>query len=64
MNRVDKIIACRPSIASKDMMNISDEEKFQNEVLRPILMFQNNLLIRLFLSKCKNYKINFTQFNT
>ena len=63
MNRVDKIIACRPSIASKDMINISDEEKFQNEVLRPILKFQNNLLIRLFLSKCKNYKINFTHFN-
>ena len=63
MNRVDKIIACRPSIASKDMIHMSDEEKFQNEVLRPILKFQNNLLIRLFLSKCKNYKINFTHFN-
>ena len=64
MNRVDKIIACRPSVASKDMIHMSDEEKFQNEVLRPILKFQNNLLIKLFLSKCKNYKLNFTQFNT
>ena len=64
MNRVEKVIACRPTIASKDSINISSEEKFQNEVLRPILKFQNNLLIKLFLSKCENYKINFTQLNT
>ena len=64
MNRVEKVIACRPTISSKDSINISSEEKFQNEVLRPILKFQNNLLIKLFLSKCENYKINFTQLNT
>ena len=64
MNRVDKIIACRPNVESKDSINISNEEKFQNEVLRPILKFQNNLLLQLFISKCEKYKINFSEFNT
>ena len=64
MTRFDKIIACRSVIVSKDTINISDEEKFQNEVLRPILKFQNKLLIKLFLYKCKKYKINFNQFNS
>ena len=63
MNRVDKIIACRPFVASKDSINISDQEKFQNEVIRPILKFQNNLLLKLFISKCEKFKINFYEFS-
>ena len=35
-----------PSIAKKD--NISTEEKFQNEVLRPIIKLQNNLISSYF----------------
>ena len=64
MNRADKIKACRPHITIKEFKNTSDEEQFQNQVLRPILKFQNKLLIKLFLSNCKTYKINFTEFNS
>ena len=64
MNRTDKIKACRPHITLKKSKNTSDEEQFQNQVLRPILKFQNELFIKLFLSNCKTYKINYTEFNT
>ena len=64
MNRADKIKGCRPHIASKESKKTSDEEQFQNQVIRPILKFQNELFIKLFLSICKTYKINFTEFNS
>ena len=64
MNRADKIKACRSHITLKNSKNISNEEHFQNQVLRPILKFQNELFIKLFLSNCKTYKINFTEFNS
>ena len=64
MNRADKIKGCRPHITSKESKNTSDEEQFQNQVIRPILKFQNELFIKLFLSNCKTYKINFTEFNS
>ena len=64
MNRADKIKGCRPHIASKESKKTSDEEQFQNQVIRPILKFQNELCIKLFLSYCKTYKINFTEFNS
>ena len=64
MNREYKIKGCRPHIAWNESTNTSDEEQFQNEVIRPILKFQNELFIKLFLSNCKTYKINFTEFNS
>ena len=64
MNRDDKIKGCRPHIASKESKNTSDEEQFQNQVIRPIIKFQNELFIKLFLSNCKTYKIKFTEFNS
>ncbi len=64
MNRADKIKACLPHITIKESKNTSGEEQFQNQVLRPILKFQNELFIKLFLSNCKTYKINFTELNT
>ena len=63
MNRTNKIKACRTHIITKESKKTSDEEQFQNQVLRPILKFQNELFIKLFLSNCKTYKINFTEFN-
>ena len=64
MNRAEKIMACRPHITIKELKNTSVEEQFQNQVLRPILKFQNELFIKLFLSNCKAHKINFTKLNT
>ena len=64
MNRADKIRACRSHIIVKESKKTSDEEQFQNQVLRPILKFQNKLFIKLFLYNCNTYKINFTEFNS
>ena len=64
MNRSDKIKACRPHITLKKSTKTSDEEQYQNQVIRPILKFQNELFIKLFLSNCKTYKINFTEFSS
>ena len=64
MNRANKIKACRPHITLKESKQISDEEQFQNQVLRPILKFQNELFIKLFLSNCNTYNINFSEFNS
>ena len=64
MNRKDKVKELRPHISSKEYKNISDEEQFQNQVIRPILKFQNELFIKLFLSNCNTYNINYTEFNS
>ena len=61
MNRADRIKGYRPHIALNESKNTSDEEQFQNQVIRPILKFQNELFIKLFLSNCKTYKINFKE---
>jgi len=44
MNRKDKIIDLRPDLALSDE-STGELELFQNKVLRPILKFQNNLLV-------------------
>lgn len=40
----------------------SEEEQFQNEVLRPILKFQNDLILLSFQSYLSINKINFNSF--
>ena len=64
MNRADKIKKYRLNIPLKESNKTSCEGQFQNQVLRPILKFQNELFIKLFLSNCKTHKINFTEFNS
>ena len=64
MNRADKIKKYRLHIPLKESNKTSGEERFQNQVLRPILKFQNELFIKLFLSNCKTHKINFKEFNS
>jgi len=47
----------RPDILTKKInADMSSEEYFQNTVLRPIIKFQNDLLISVFLQFCKKYK--------
>ena len=47
----------RPDILSKTInKEMSSEEYFQNTVLRPIIKFQNDLLIAVFLQFCIKYK--------
>lgn len=45
MNRDDMIKDLRPALQLKQ--GLSEVERFQNEVLRPILKFQNDLLLML-----------------
>ena len=51
-DRTSKILAIRPEIPSARFdENTSDDERFQNETLRPVIKFQNHLFIEAF----KNY---------
>lgn len=58
MDRTQKLQSIRPIIASaKIMPNMSEDERFQNETLRPILKLQNDLLLASFqnyINKMKN----------
>jgi hypothetical protein len=57
MNRSDQVLALRPIIDKLDSDRIPlRDELFQNEVLRPILKFQNPLLIDYFIHQCISYK--------
>jgi len=52
MNRTEQLLACRPKISSAKFHDgMSTDERFQNATLRPIIKFQNDLLIEVF----KNY---------
>ena len=54
----------RPDILTKKInADMSSEEYFQNTVLRPIIKFQNDLLISVFLQFCKKYKNIFFDFH-
>ena len=55
----------RPDILTKTIKTeMSSEEYFQNTVLRPIIKFQNDLLIAVFLQFCKKYKNVFFDLST
>ena len=49
----------RPVLKTLINSNTSDLERFQNEVLRPIIKMQNNLLVALFKNYIRNRKIEF-----
>ena len=57
-DRSEDLLGLRPEIPSARISpNMTDEERFQNETLRPIIKFQNDLLIaafRNYVSKHKN----------
>ena len=66
-DRDERLLRQRPDLpSSKIKDNMSSEEYFQNAVLRPILKFQNDILIEVFktyISKRKNvyYTLNQNQ---
>ena len=50
--RSDDLLSLRPEIPSARISpNMTDEERFQNQTLRPVIKFQNEL----FLAAFKNY---------
>ena len=56
-SRESSLKSLRPDVLTKTIKSeMSSEEYFQNTVLRPIIKFQNDLLIAVFLQFCTNYK--------
>ncbi|HEA23351.1 MAG TPA: glyoxalase [Pricia antarctica] len=56
-DRSDYLLSIRPEIPSaKVTENMSDDEKFQNGVLRPIIKFQNPLIIAMFSNYITKFK--------
>lgn len=60
MDRSQKLLAIRPLIPSaKILPNMSEEERFQNETLRPLLKLQNDLMLASFQNYIKKGKNKF-----
>ena len=56
-NRTSSLLAIRPNIDTIDKsLKTKDVEVFQNNVLRPILKFQNDLLLQIFIDYANQYK--------
>ena len=56
-DRTSSLLAIRPNIDSIDKsLKTKDVEAFQNNVLRPILKFQNDLLLQIFIDYANQYK--------
>lgn len=55
MNREENLQKIRPTI-NLEIQAESEVERFQNEVLRPILKLQNDLLIQIFIQYCHQRK--------
>ena len=51
----------RPVLKNLINSNTSDLERFQNEVIRPIIKMQNNLLVAFFNNYIRNIKIEFNK---
>lgn len=59
-DRTSDLLAIRPEIHSaKFDQNTGSEERFQNETLRPILKFQNFLVIEVFKNYIQKHKNTF-----
>jgi hypothetical protein len=62
--RDKNIVLLRPEVNSnKNISYKNDIEKFQNIVLRPILKFQNDLLLELFIFEFEKTKTKFDLIN-
>ena len=56
-DRTFLLLAIRPNLNSLDKdLNTKEIETFQNDVLLPILKFQNDLLLQIFIDYVKQYK--------
>ena len=56
-DRTSSLLAIRPNIDTIDKsLKTKDVEASQNNVLRPILKFQNDLLLQIFIDYANKYK--------
>ena len=60
--RTALILATREANLGLILENSSTEESFQNQTLRPILKFQNEIIVEIFAHYIAEYKGNFHQF--
>lgn len=64
MNKSIVIKSLRPELPNVvNGAEISEIELFQNEVLRPIMKFQNEVLTTLFISNLKKRDVDFSKMN-
>lgn len=55
--RKEKILALRPEIPQAEITKgISEVEEFQNLTLRPIIKFQNDLLVQVYSNHARSYQ--------
>lgn len=64
MTRDKQVVNLRPVITKINSELVkSDQEKFQNEILRPIIKFQHELIIKIFNSYLQTKNINLTSMS-
>jgi len=63
-DRCTQLLRIRPEIPSARVtQNMSEDEKFQNGTLRPIIKFQNPLFVAMFKNYIAKYKNSFHQLS-
>ena len=63
-NRTQDLLNIRPALPSALIYDtMSTEERFQNKTLRPLLMFQNDLLIEVFKNYIAKHKNVFSELS-
>lgn len=59
-----QLLEIRPEIASARVSeNMSTDERFQNETLRPVIKLQNDLLLEVFKNYARKHKNSFYTLN-
>ncbi|MDT0607526.1 glyoxalase [Croceitalea rosinachiae] len=63
-DRSDSLLKVRPEIKTTQLnAMMGNDERFQNETLRPIIKFQNLLLVEVFKNYIKKHKNAFYEFS-
>jgi hypothetical protein len=63
-DRSNDLLRIRPEIKTTQIHDaMSDGERFQNETLRPILKFQNELLLEMFRNYIRKHKNTFYELS-
>ena len=61
----ENIKTLRPQIAAIETEQIKSLlEQFHHQVLRPILKFQNEIILEIFLSEMRKFKIDLAQYSS
>tara|TARA_B110000211_G_C14067737_1_gene548459 strand:- start:695 stop:1078 length:384 start_codon:yes stop_codon:yes gene_type:complete len=64
MNRDEHVLLMRPEIKTINQKIVqSDVEKFQNEVLRPVIKFQHDLIIIIFETHLRRKHVELAAFS-